>query len=68
MIWVLLLFLEMFLKLTLFLEGLDEKVRAELINATFCHQSLLSENHFLPKEAATKCQGTISFATMLGKI
>ena len=47
----------MVVKLISFLEDLDEFARAELINVIFCYQSLLSEDHFLPKEAATKYQG-----------
>ena len=62
MTWVLLLFFGMFLKLTSFQEDSHENVRAELINLIFCYQSLLSENYFLPKEAATKYKVTISFA------
>ena len=58
----------MFLKLILFLEDLDELSRSELINVTFCYQSLLPGHHFLPKEASTKYQGIFSFATILGKM
>ena len=47
----------MVVKLISFLEDLDEFARAELINVIFCYQSLLSKDHFLPKEAATKYQG-----------
>ena len=54
-------FFGMFLKLILFLEDLDENIRTELINVAFCYQSLLPENHVIPKEAATKYQGIVSF-------
>ena len=50
---LLLLFFAMFLKLILFLEYIDELARGKLINIFFLLQSLLSENHFPPKEAAT---------------
>ena len=39
-----------------------------LLMLFFCNQSLLPENHFLPKETVTKYQGKVSFATMLEKI
>ena len=39
-----------------------------LLMLFFCYQSLLPENHFLPKETVTKYQGKVSFATVLGKI
>ena len=54
-------FFGMFLKLILFLEDFDENIKAELINDTFCYQSLLTENHVVPKETATKYQGRNSF-------
>ena len=54
-------FFGMFLKLILFLEDLDENIRTELINVAFCYLSLLPENHVIPKEAAAKYQGIVSF-------
>ena len=53
-LWIALVVFWVVSKLVLFLEDLDELVRAELINVIFCYQSLLYENHSLPKKVATK--------------
>ena len=53
------IFFEIFLKLILFLEDLDENVRAKPINDAFCYQSLLPESHVFSKDTPTKYQGPV---------